>query len=533
MNLKFPSFAAALLCCLSCIDTSTELGQNFIPVGQTYNVYSTEFPITDIDMKIVDSLSGFSKSYIAFGSIREPEFGLTTRSSCLSLVPLYDTLDFGSNPQFIAFHFAAAYDTCSVADLSQMPIIQRVKVYPLTDKVMGKTSYNCNSTVPHGSNIIAQGNPMANGSDSLSFDFTAEYGKQYMNITQDDLSSIDKYLAKFPGIYIETDEPVADGGRINIYDLQMDYDEDSYYLAGNYAKLVFRSTYDGEVKDTSFAFYYSPQSIMPIDSLLDSYSTGSFPQYALNLTGNKGNIDKQGKAEETIIFEGGGGIKPRISAQALVDMAYEAISKAGEDPTNAIINKATITMPFDFPEDYTQIYKYPDILSPTCRIMSDTLALFMGLTDASSEYEDQGDIDRSNLVYAPDITYHMQELMKMKKQKKDTSITSGNYDIWLLPMHYVTTTTTTEGNEELADYYTQLAYQSYYQSMYGGTSGYSDYYTNYYTYMMAAQYASGSTETSTTASLDKENFYCMYLHGPKHPSGNVPMMSLTFSVPKK
>ena len=91
----------------------------------------------------------------------------------------------------------------------------------------------------------------------------------------------------------------------------------------------------------------------------------------------------------------------------------------------------------------------PQMMSPTCRLSTDSSTVYMGLTDASSEDENQGDIDRSNLCYSPDITYHMQELLKMDADK----LAGGNYDIWLLIMAYRTTVVTNSEANEMSDLY--------------------------------------------------------------------------------
>ena len=184
------------------------------------------------------------------------------------------------------------------------------------------------------------------------------------------------------------------------------------------------------------------------------------------------------------------------------------------------------------------MYKMPDILSPTCRYRNDTSVAFIGLTDASDQYENQGDINRSLLVYSPDITYHVQELVKMDDDNE--RLLDGSYDIWLLIMHNETTTTTTAGNQDMSEYYNYLAYQSYMNSMYSGYGGYSsgyygDYYSNYYNYAMMAQYyGSSTTSVSTNAQLDRDRYYFAKLCGPSYPDASRrPTFKFSYSVPNK
>ena len=541
MKFRLPALAAPAICCLGCVSINSELGGSLVPIDQQYTIHLSSLDFSDshpIEMQMTDSLSGYSSTRITIGAIRDDDYGLTTRSCALTLVPMYDTLDFGTNPSVTRFHLSVAADTVSVLYDRHRHILQNVGVYELSSALDPAKNFDCNATVEHGSKRISKGTPVINGSDSLSFDFTQEFADRFLGITQEDLEDMDTYLEKFPGIYLDTDEPVGNGGRISMFDLQLDYDSDYYVLMGNYATLNVNSTWEGTRKDSSFFFYLSALDFYQIDSLLTNSSTGSFPQYCLNLTGHE-TRSRAGKATDRVNFEGGGGLKPMVRARTLYDMAAEMISAQGADPRNVIINKASIVMPFDFPDDYTAMEKFPIMLSPTCRIKNDTLATFMGLTDSSSSSEDQGDINRSLLQYAPDITYHLQEILKMDDEKID----SGNYDVWMLLMAEETTTTSSSSSSsDLSEYYQYLAYQSYYNSMYGGYgygsySGYgygssSSYYSNYYSYMMMMMYANSSSSTTTTSTqLDKDRYYYGWLNGPEAASGRVPRLEITFSVP--
>ena len=102
------------------------------------------------------------------------------------------------------------------------------------------------------------------------------------------------------------------------------------------------------------------------------------------------------------------------------------------------------------------------------------------------------------------------------------------------------------------DYYDNLLYNSYYNNMmydpygygygYGGYGGYGyggygygGYgYNNYYNYMMMAQYASASSQPTTSSSieLDRDRFYNAILNGPES-SGERPSLKITFSAPLK
>ena len=549
MNFKMktiiPALAAAALCCLSCVETNSMLGGAFVPTTETYHFHTVEIPLDGISMKMADKMSGYSDSRITIGALRDDEFGLTTRSSAITLIPLFDkneTFNIGANPKFIRFHFATSLDTLSCYDKTQENILQNIRVYELSEALDPEEDSDCNSTVEHGTRQITKGTPVYKGTDSLAFDFSEEFGKKYLQITAADVSSMKNYLAKFPGIYIETDKPDGEGGRINMMDVQLSYDANYTMIMGNYATLYYSAEFNGARKDTSLTFYYGATGFFDLDSLFNNYS-GTFPQYALNLTGHE-TRGRAGDVSDVIYVEGGGGLKPVISAVNLKHKVEQAISAVGGNPRDAVINKATLVFPFEFPEDYEQMAFWPYRLSPTCRITRDDYTSFMGLTDASSSDENQGDVDRSLLQYAPDITYHMQEIVKIDETQTGKASTkdllAGNYDIWLLPMAREVQTTVTTADKDTQEMLNYLAYSSYYNSMYGGYggyggygygSGYGSYYSNYLNYaMMAQMYGQAQTSTSYVVKLDIDRFYQVHMPGPAS-SGEVPVIRLTFALP--
>ncbi|MBR5906334.1 MAG: hypothetical protein IKZ51_07790 [Bacteroidales bacterium] len=572
MKFYFPAIAAALFCCLSCVEIDSELGGNLIPTDQTYTIHPVEanLPYGSLLQLPADSLSGYSQTRITIGAIRDGKFGLTTRESAFTLVPVRDTLDFGNlaAAKVVRFHFAAKLDTVSVSDESQRHIIQNVRVHELSEPMKAERDYNCNGNTlsVNYDKTIAKGTPTINGTDSLSFDFTEEYARRFLSITQEDLKDFKKYCKKIPGIHLSTDKPLGDGGRINIFDLQVGYDSEVQYVTGNYAMLDLLCDYDNDgkpEKDTAFFFVFGLMEFTDVDSLFTNSTRGSYPEFSLNLTGHESR-GLAGKADEEIQVEGGGGIKPVISALELKHLSESLIIDAGGDPKGAVINKASLIFPFRFPDDYRDMDKYPYMLSPTCRIrQNDTTLVFAVLTDASSSDENQGIVNRSTLRYEPDITYHLQELLKINEEPvsgesdndklKRRKLLGGEYDIWLTINAHEVTKTSSSSSSSLSDYYQYLMYQQYYNNMYyGGYGGYGGYgyggygyggyggygydsYSNYYSYyLMASMYANSGTSESAQDVLDKDRYYNAVLCGPNYPDKSLrPLFKLTFSLPNK
>jgi len=231
------AFRKALLLLLplalaACVKTSTELGKDLIDQSLLYDTYTIEIPIEDIRLRRADDLSGFSDSRITIGAIREETFGLTTRSSAFSLIPALDTIDLGTNPEFVKFQVHFEADTISVATPGNERILQNLYVYALTDSLSSKKS-GTNRPVPHGDEIVTRGIPVYDGDDSLSFELNAAYGQKYIDVLkrigpvlmdQSEKATVNKYaeyITAVPGIYIETDVPQGIGGRINLFNLSV------------------------------------------------------------------------------------------------------------------------------------------------------------------------------------------------------------------------------------------------------------------------------------------------------------------------
>jgi hypothetical protein len=308
--------------------------------------------------------------------------------------------------------------------------------------------------------------------------------------------------------------------------------------------MYFNAEFDGVRKDSLLMFYFSPMEFQDLDSLITAVTLPT--QYVFN-TDYHETDGLAGQATDKIYVEGGSGLKPMVPAAQIKEIVENEIRRNGGDPSKAIISKATIELPFEFPEDYTTMFRYPLILSPTVRIKTDSTVTFAGLTDASVSAENQGDINRSLCNYAPDVTHHVQQLLRAGADKDLT-----NFDIWFLIMWYEYTTTTNTSASELASYYQQLAYYSYYNQLYGDYGGYGGYggygyggygyggygyggygYNNYYNYMMMAQAASASaTSTSVSYELDKDFYYNCSLLGPESGTRR-PKLRVTYALPRE
>jgi hypothetical protein len=549
--------AVAVLATSACIKVDNSLGKGLVDKSLLYDTYTEEFPLQDILMKRSSDLSGYSSSRVVIGAIRDDVFGLSTRESAFTLVPALDTINIGTNPKAVSFSLYFEADSVSCADDSQARILQNVYVTELTSPLDPNKS-SASTEIAHGETLITDGIPVINGSGALQFKFTTDFAQKYLDklkafapdgeilnraaLDDDAITSrFEAYTATLPGIHMRTDEPSGNGGRINLYQLScLSISSNQYYRNNNIA--ILRYTNDEVAgKDTTLAILLVPGEMTFIDEPKYIEDNSKFAQYAFNRTTHS---LPEGAPGASLLVEGGAGLKPVISAKELQAKTKQAIEARGGSVENAVITKATIILPYDMPADYRDMKYFPSILSPTIRntIMDDdgkAHVQFAGLTDASVSTENQGDLDRSNMMYSPDISYHLQEILK----RTDLD-TATNADIWLLTIH-TETVEETNGNAANNAYLQQLLYASYYNSLYGGGYGYGGYgyggygyggygssYSNYYTYAMLAQLMSQNSQStySTNTELDKDRYYRAILCGPD--AARKPMFRVTFAISK-
>ncbi len=517
MNLKFlggagriAAIGAILLGSASCIYVDETLGKNFIPTDQKWNVYTPEpVALTGIRMQMADSLSGYSTTRFTFGSDND-DLGTCMKSASFTLVPVMDTLDFGKNTKIRGFHFMAAKDTMSAASESQMKILQNVYVSELK--------------APLDSNVLYA------GGDSLSFEFSREFTESFISrLKKADLDSMDLYLKDLPGFYITTDAPAGQGGRINMFKVGMSKN-DSGYLSGNYAELKITADYgDRKDVDTSFVFLFGLG-----DFFKNLSSTSDITQFAFNSSEHESakEYSKDGVlATDKIRIEGGCGIKPVVKASEIKDILDAQLAQAGiSDYREVVINKATILLPYSV-DEYSALDTYPMILSPTVRLRSTEgkYVSYAGLTDSSIASENQGDINRSLGMYTPDISHHVQEILKLDRNDPEFSEKIGNYDIWFLIMH--TETTQTNSNNSMNDYYNNLMYNSYYNNMMYNPYGYGGYGYGGYGYGSYG-YGGYGYGNNHYKYMMMDRYYKANLNGPDAVTGAVPQLRITFSAPK-
>ena len=185
---RIAAIGAILLGSASCVYINEELGENFIPTDQKWDVFSPEaIDLQEVRMQMSDSLSGYSTTRFTFGAIKDSRFGTSVKSTSFTLVPLYDTLDFGKNTKIRQFHFTAVRDTLSVMKNEQIKMLQNVHVSELKKALDSTVLYmgafmrpEIRAEYLNTDEEITLGTPVYDGGDSLSFDFSREFAERFV-----------------------------------------------------------------------------------------------------------------------------------------------------------------------------------------------------------------------------------------------------------------------------------------------------------------------------------------------------------------
>ena len=546
----------------SCVKADYKLGYSLIPEHDILVTRTVSIPIDSILTARLDSLSGYSSLRMVVGGIRDKDLGLTRHGCAVKLAPINDSLVWGTNIRFISMHVDLQKDSIDTAgDESNRHILQNIRVYALEKDTTYLYSSDICCADFIGKTPICVGSPVYDGGDSLGFHLTEEFASTYwkgFEGTVEKADTINYYTKNHPGFFICADDPEGLGGRVNFFTTDVSLDDD-YYLTGSLASLSVRFDL-GDRKDVDTTYYFSMGGQAPgVYTSFYAFNTCEHESEQIAESGKFGtpvivNGNKMYYDREKVLIEGGIGFKPVITAthlrslvaraiaDTLANYGYTDVEKALRD-TSVMLNRATLVLPYQY-VSYEDRNFCPEYLNPTVCVTKravdasqrDTLRC-ASITDSTVEDENQGEIDYSRERFCPDITFHLQDILRKDPSTKAGRDTLGMQKIWLMVLHDETYITKTESDYD-EDYYAQLAYMSYYNQLYGGY-GYGSYsgygynsYDNYYSYYLLQSYynslSSSSSSSTEVTTADKDRFYKAWLSGPE-AQGEKPRLQLTFS----
>lgn len=396
----------------SCITVDKSLGDQYIPDDQKLKVMVTEFRLP-VSLKMEDSLQGISADYATFGAIRTKEFGLAKFGVAANICQPYTTFRFGKDPVIKSIYFSAAVANKYMIDNTQEGIPQNVFIYRTTKTLDTTTLYNNSLTNKDYNPVPLNVSSFTYfGGDSVKVYLNNTFGTELLSATEKELDSIPLFTNRFKGLYIECTPPEGDltGGRLNNL---------SYSSAVITIKYNFQPTWEAGLsrKDTTVLFNFG-------DSFCLNLSTYSSSHLA---------TDEPLTTE--IPVEGIGGIKPYVNAKALKDTLNNWFTKKGYDSKNILVAKATLTFPFEIPQDLNMT-SYPPNLYPIYK--SDTLVrrFYYPFKDINVIGNSTGDMNRSLCEYSLDIPSTIQKLINIQDDAKNPL--SNEFNFWLSPIRVET-----------------------------------------------------------------------------------------------
>lgn len=516
-RLALPALLLLLSAATSCIYTDPNMGYGLIPGDQLLETkqMTTSLPVT---LKMADSIATTSSTSIVFGSINSSVSGVSEYGCATVLVPFVDldsALDVGTNRRIKEFYLGLALRRTECMDERSQNIIQNINVYRMVKDFDSTTVYNCSFSEDYYDRTkpISVNGITYNGSeDTLKIVFTEEYAKEILDSLSKNPSLLDtlsSYNKAFHGIYFTTASsiPGVDEGRINNFKIQ------------SYGMLYYTADFgDRKDVDTSLLFATGITS-----NTVESY-------FALNTSTMKSSAINNTDPTRKLIVEGNAGIKPVISASYVISELERLVAGENVTPDRIMLSRATLRLPFEFPQDYTILdNSYPAILSPSIRMHTESgRVLYTCISDVNISGEDPGEINRSLGYYSPDITHYLQRLLKKEKDEL-----SEDDDIWLMP----TTNEPDENDEDTSSsedyYYNYNPYYyydpyGYYDYGYGYGYGYGGYY-NPYGYYGNYYYGSTSSESeSSTITLDNISYVRAELNGTD--SERNPQLIITYFI---
>ncbi|MBR6661017.1 MAG: hypothetical protein IKL26_04100 [Bacteroidales bacterium] len=474
----------------SCIDASNSLGTSFIPTNQDISIMMDEFELP-VTMKVSDSIQSYSSSYLSVGSINTPEFGLVNLAAACDICPDHDTLEFKGNPKFKSMTILMNISKMYAVEQSEINIIQNLYAYQLKRPIDTLDIYNNSmSAEDHEKEIISQGLPIISNDSVIILKVKEEFGAQFLTATSEELDSLDLFSKRFKGIYIETDvqNPNIYGGRINYVD-----------LSNSYAALTYeRTDSTGARTDTTVTFILG-------------YN------YSANMNSTSSHHLATDEPTEEIYLEGLSGVKPYVKGKDIRAIMDEWAKKNEYNLNDVIITRASIVLPYEYPDNYKKLNYFPGNIYACQRFADDSIPFYTPLEEVYDNTVTRGDNNRSLLEYRLDINHYLQELIRM-----DADEVGIKQDLWLMPLSESESSSSSSSNNyyDYYNYYNYLNYYSYYD-YYGYGNYYGGYYNNFY---------NNSSSSETYYTTDYVNYYIAKLNGNK--SDNGPKLKITYSYVK-
>lgn len=461
-------FAIAFFTIQSCVSTDLTLGSNLVPTDRNIPIELAEIDI-NLGQRYPDSLQTSMTGSAIVGSINTSEYGTVSVGTAMTITPATDSIKWGGDPKFVSMRLAIPASTCQVMDDAQRYIPQNIYVHRLKVE-LDSTMIYYNSIKPeyYEKGICAKSVPVYTAGDSLCVSFPEEFAKPLFDLDEMVLDSVELFLKNFYGIYMDTDDAMAGGGRLNRFD-----------LSNSVITFVYNSENDeGHRRDTTVYFYVG-----------DYGCTMNIDQDRL--------ISECDSCGQYVVYDGLAGIKPYIDGRKLRAYIEKLAKEHGVTAQAVMIARAQFDFPFEYPGCSDAFDTWPSNMFLARRLRDTTGVIYYSpIAEIYAEKYDTGTMNRSFMSFCPDAALYMQSLVNTTEEELDDS-----FDLWLMPS--VSYTSSSSSSSSYMDYY----YYYYYGYNYTGSSSSTTYYY-----------------------VDNVNYQNCVLYGPK--AERHPKLKVTFTILK-
>jgi len=445
---------AALLCLPSCVTTDLSLASDFVPTNRNIPIKIAEFDI-NLGQRYPDSLQTLLSGRAIVGSINTEEFGVLNIGAAMAVAPKYDSIRWGGSPKFKMMRLAIPVTSCFCRDDRLYSIPQNIYFHKMLKPIDSTTVYAHSFTRDdYEKKQCTISSAIYTADDSLCVMFTEEFAKPLFDLDSTVMDSTELFLEKFYGVYMETEDALLNGGRLNTFD-----------MSNAVMTFTFSSiNYEGIRRDTTVYF--------------------SIGEYAsvMKIEQDK-KISECDSTDQTAIYDGMLGIKPVIDARKLKANIEELAKKEGLSAKAIMISKAQFNFPFEYPGSNDGFTNWPGNMFLFQRFRDSTgFVYYSPISEIYSTNYDTGSANRSKMSYRPDAALYIQTLLNTPLEEIDDS-----YDLWVMP---TVSMSTSSSSSSTMDYYSYYYYYYYGYDPYSSSSSETYYYVDNLNYLTCKLYGS-------------------------------------------